>query len=78
MIRSMEHRPTGPVRIPEGMWVKCVACKEIIYYKEVERRFKVCPKCDYHFRLTAAERIDSLLDPEPLEEFGATIRPKAP
>ncbi|HPR62759.1 MAG TPA: acetyl-CoA carboxylase, carboxyltransferase subunit beta [Thermoanaerobaculia bacterium] len=58
----MENRPSGPVRIPEGMWVKCQACKEIIFFKEVERRNKVCPKCSYHFRLSAAERLCLLAD----------------
>ncbi|HEX9020277.1 MAG TPA: acetyl-CoA carboxylase, carboxyltransferase subunit beta [Nitrospirota bacterium] len=50
------------VKIPEGLWVKCDNCKEIIYRKEVEKNFKVCPKCDYHFRITASERLPYLVD----------------
>ncbi len=50
------------VKIPEGLWVKCDNCKEIIYRKEVEKNFKVCPKCDYHFRITASERLPFLVD----------------
>jgi acetyl-CoA carboxylase carboxyl transferase subunit beta len=50
------------VNIPEGLWVKCNSCKEIIYRKEVERNLKVCPKCNYHFRLSAKERIPLFVD----------------
>jgi acetyl-CoA carboxylase carboxyl transferase subunit beta len=50
------------VKIPEGLWVKCDNCKEIIYRKEVEKNFKVCPKCDYHFRISASERLPFLVD----------------
>ncbi len=50
------------VRVPEGLWVKCESCKEIIYRKEVERNLKVCPKCNYHFRISARERISILTD----------------
>jgi acetyl-CoA carboxylase carboxyl transferase subunit beta len=50
------------VKIPEGLWVKCDNCKEIIYRKEVDKNFKVCPKCDYHFRISASERLPYLVD----------------
>jgi acetyl-CoA carboxylase carboxyl transferase subunit beta len=50
------------VKIPEGLWVKCDNCKEIIYKKEVEKNLKVCPKCDYHFRISASERLQHLVD----------------
>ncbi|HYA85979.1 MAG TPA: acetyl-CoA carboxylase, carboxyltransferase subunit beta [Nitrospirota bacterium] len=54
--------PAKKVKIPEGLWVKCDNCKEIIYRKEVEKNYKVCPKCDYHFRLSASERLPYLVD----------------
>ncbi len=54
--------PEKKVKIPEGLWIKCDNCKEIIYRKEVEKNFKVCPKCDYHFRITASERLPFLVD----------------
>ncbi len=50
------------VKVPEGLWVKCNSCKEIIYRKEVERNLKVCPKCNYHFRISAKERIPLFVD----------------
>jgi acetyl-CoA carboxylase carboxyl transferase subunit beta len=55
-------------RIPEGLWVKCSACKEIIYRKEVLKNVSVCPKCSFHFRLSARERLETLCDGE-WEEF---------
>jgi acetyl-CoA carboxylase carboxyl transferase subunit beta len=54
--------PPKKVKIPEGLWVKCDNCKEIIYRKEVDKNLKVCPKCDYHFRISASERLLYLVD----------------
>jgi len=50
------------IKIPEGLWVKCDSCKEIIYKKEIDKNLKVCPKCNYHFRISARERIKLLVD----------------
>ncbi len=63
------------VRMPEGLWEKCGNCKEIIYKKEILRNHKVCPKCDYHFRISARERLESLLDGGVWEELDEGIRP---
>ena len=49
----------GRVAIPKGLWIKCNACSQMLYKKEVERNFSVCPKCNYHFRISARERIDT-------------------
>ena len=57
-------------RTPEGMWIKCAACLEIIYKPEVERNLNVCPKCNYHFRIPAVERIRSVVDEGSFQEFG--------
>ncbi|MBI2094673.1 MAG: acetyl-CoA carboxylase carboxyltransferase subunit beta [Candidatus Omnitrophica bacterium] len=48
--------------IPEGLWTKCDECGEIIYNKTLEEDSKVCPKCDYHFTLSAHERVAQLID----------------
>jgi acetyl-CoA carboxylase carboxyl transferase subunit beta len=63
------------VRMPEGLWEKCGNCKEIIYKKEILRNHKVCPKCNYHFRISARERLESLLDGGVWEELDQNIRP---
>ena len=49
-------------KVPEGLWVKCESCREILYNKELARNFKICTKCGYHFRLSAPERLAMLFD----------------
>ena len=61
------------VKVPEGVWTKCKNCQEIIYAKEVERNLNVCPKCDYHFRIGARERIDLILDEGTFVEMDAKM-----
>jgi acetyl-CoA carboxylase carboxyl transferase subunit beta len=51
-------------RVPEGLWVKCPSCSQIIYNKDLAASLSVCTKCSHHFRLTAAERLRSLFDGE--------------
>lgn len=48
--------------IPDGLWTKCESCTEIVYNKQLEENFKVCPKCNFHFRMTAKERLSLLID----------------
>jgi len=62
------------VAIPEGLWVKCDDCKEIVYRKEVEANLNVCTKCGYHFRLNARERFEILFDDNKYKEFATDIR----
>ncbi len=64
--------------VPDDLWVKCSHCKELIYTKEFEKSLKVCQKCGYHARLTAAERIGYLLDEGSFHEIAAGIRPSDP
>ena len=63
------------VKMPEGLWVKCAACKEMVYKKEVLRNVNVCPKCNYHFRIGSRERIEMLLDDGLYEEFDTDVAP---
>jgi acetyl-CoA carboxylase carboxyl transferase subunit beta len=55
--------------IPDGLWTKCEECSETLYNKTLEENLRVCPKCNYHFGLTAYERINLLLDKDTFEEF---------
>ncbi|MFQ5645297.1 MAG: acetyl-CoA carboxylase, carboxyltransferase subunit beta [bacterium] len=59
--------------IPEGLWEKCNNCKAIIYKKEIERNLNICPKCDYHFRISARQRLELLFDEGGYEEFDANL-----
>ncbi len=62
------------VRMPEGLWIKCDKCKEIIYKQELERNASVCPRCQHHFRIGARPRVDLLVDPSSFEERNPAIR----
>ncbi|HXV22210.1 MAG TPA: acetyl-CoA carboxylase, carboxyltransferase subunit beta [Desulfuromonadales bacterium] len=65
---------TKKVQMPEGIWTKCKNCNEIIYTKEIERNLNVCPKCDYHFRISARERIILILDESSFVERDAAMQ----
>ena len=66
------------LKMPEGLWVKCQACKEMVYKKEVVRNANVCPKCNYHFRISSHERLEMMLDGGHYEEFDTNIAPVDP
>jgi acetyl-CoA carboxylase carboxyl transferase subunit beta len=63
-----QHTPLPPQeqesRVPEGLWVKCGSCKEILYRKDLVANLSVCPKCAFHFRISAGERLSLLFDDE--------------
>ncbi len=59
--------------MPEGLWTKCDVCKEMLFQKELEEALKVCKKCGHHFRMSAQERIDSILDPGSFEEVAGDL-----
>lgn len=59
-------------------WVKCDSCHSLMYYKEVEANFSVCPKCDYHMRLKPTDRINLICDDGTFVEFDASLRPVDP
>jgi acetyl-CoA carboxylase carboxyl transferase subunit beta len=70
---------TGPKtqnkrEVPEGLWVKCDDCGEILYQKDLERNLHCCPKCGHHFRITARLYVDLLLDDGKVEEFANDIQ----
>jgi len=69
-----EPRQNRPSKVPEGLWVKCTACREIIYAKELQRYVKICPRCGYHFPLSATERLRSLFDGESFTVVESELR----
>jgi acetyl-CoA carboxylase carboxyl transferase subunit beta len=71
----LENTPRTRKPIPEGVWTKCDKCEQIIYNKELEENFKICPKCGAHFRLSARERVAQLFDPKSFREIGEDISP---
>lgn len=76
--RTKDKGSEKKVKIPEGLWVKCNNCKEIVYRKEVERNLKVCPKCNYHFRISARARLKLLIDPNSFEEMDPDLTSSDP
>jgi acetyl-CoA carboxylase carboxyl transferase subunit beta len=58
-----------PSRVPEGLWVKCPDCAQILYNKDLETNLHVCPKCAHHFRLGASDRLRALFDDAWTEHF---------
>ena len=62
------------VRMPEGLWIKCDGCKEILSKPELEQNLNVCPRCQYHFRIGARARLDLLVDPDSFAEWDAGLR----
>ena len=59
--------------MPEGLWTKCDKCGEIIYHKTLEEDYKICPKCDYHFTLSATERVAQLVDAGTFKEMDRNL-----
>jgi acetyl-CoA carboxylase carboxyl transferase subunit beta len=57
----------------EGLWVKCENCRQIIWKKDLEENFNVCPKCDKHFRIDAQTRLAQLLDDNQYETFDGNL-----
>lgn len=64
--------------VPEGLWIFCEGCKSTVYRKRVDEGQGVCPECDYHFYVSARERIRQLLDEESFEEWFGDLRSKDP
>ncbi len=60
-------------KIPEGLWVKCPGCSQVIYNKDLAANLQVCPKCAHHFRLTALERLRALFDNGEFQEHDGNL-----
>lgn len=71
--KKKEIKAEKTVKIPEGLWVKCDNCREIIYKKEIEKNLQVCPKCNYHFRISAWDRIKLIADDGSFTEIDAEM-----
>ncbi|MFO1022902.1 MAG: acetyl-CoA carboxylase, carboxyltransferase subunit beta [Planctomycetales bacterium] len=60
--------------VPEGLWIPCDGCKATLYRKRVDEALGVCPECDHHFYIPAAERLKQLLDEDSFEEWDAGMK----
>jgi acetyl-CoA carboxylase carboxyl transferase subunit beta len=64
--------------VPEGLWLRCPGCQAAIFRKEAEKRLNVCPECEYHFYVSARERIEQVLDEGTFDEWDADLLPTDP
>ena len=60
--------------IPDGLWIKCPSCAEIIFKQELDANLAVCPKCQYHFQMGRKERIAMLIEEGTFEEWDADLQ----
>ena len=64
--------------IKDNLWIKCDSCGEIIYKQEIERHMHTCPTCGFHFRISARQRLELLLDEGSFQEIDANLSPADP
>ncbi|CAD83184.1 acetyl-CoA carboxylase beta subunit [Candidatus Blochmanniella floridana] len=67
---------TKKMHVPEGIWTKCSGCVQLLYTKELERNLQVCPKCDFHMKISARSRLLAFLDQGSVCELGQELLPK--
>ena len=73
---SADNRP-GP-QVPKGLFVRCDGCSEIVYGRALRENLEVCPRCDFHMRLGARDRIEMLVDEGVYREISGGIRSNDP
>ena len=74
---KIRRQQSAPAEAPSH-WIKCQQCQSLMYYKEIENQFNVCPKCGFHMRISAQKRIELLSDEGSFEEFDTALAPVDP
>jgi len=69
---------TKKIEVPDGKWLKCPSCDEIIHIKTIEINSWVCPKCDYHIRIGSNDYIQILIDPKTFREINSSMKSADP
>ncbi|SFK32309.1 acetyl-CoA carboxylase carboxyltransferase subunit alpha [Nitrosomonas aestuarii] len=76
---KIKRKENGEKKIvPEGLWSKCSSCEAVLYYTDLVKNLNVCPRCDFHNRISARTRIDYLLDENIRQEIGIEVQPTDP
>lgn len=73
---KQKKAPNSRLDVPSNLWVKCPKCQKAIFSKDLESSLKVCSSCNYHFKLSAKERISQLCEANSFKEIFAGIEPK--
>jgi len=76
--KETTQEPPKKRGVPEGLWLKCPGCGASVYKKLVQGRLNVCPKCEHHFYVSAAERIAQVVDDGTFEPMNDHLRPSDP
>jgi len=76
--KKVQAKPEEKLVLPEGIWVKCDSCGEILYRNELEKNLWICHKCNFHFRINCTDYISLLLDDGSFEEFDAFLESADP
>jgi acetyl-CoA carboxylase carboxyl transferase subunit beta len=76
--RDSEHRMKNGGGVPQGLWIKCAACREILYHREVSDNLHVCPRCNHHFQISAERRLKMLYDNGRYKRLFAKVRSSDP
>ena len=70
--------PSGPSRVPEGLWAKCPECDQTLYGKDLVKNMRVCLQCGHHLRMSATQRLESRLDGSTWTEHDRELRSTDP
>jgi len=73
LFKKEEH-----IKETQNQWIKCPKCLSLMFYKEVESKLNVCPKCNHHFRISAERRIEAITDEGSFVEMDASLAPIDP
>ena len=73
--RSRDRDNKGSGKIPEGLWRQCPRCEATLFHETLEKNADVCPKCDYHIRISARRRIEIFLDSKGQRELDSDLEP---
>lgn len=75
LTKKITTNPSQKKGVPEGVWTQCKSCGATLYLAELKRNFHVCLKCNYHFRISARERIDQFFDQNDRIEIASDVVP---
>src|SRR3954454_3376002 len=77
-MRLHKEQKEGREGIPEGLWMRCPDCGDMLFRKVVEEAMNVCPSCQHHFRISARKRVEQIVDPGSFEELYDDVEPADP
>jgi acetyl-CoA carboxylase carboxyl transferase subunit beta len=77
-VRPRIKRLVAPREAPDNLWLKCPSCNEMVFHRELEKSFRVCPHCDHHMRLAVKDRLELMFDEKKWTEIELPSVPADP